>query len=206
MRLIECYIPLFRFVCEFTQRPESYPLYEDFRAQAKVLFAQAKADSQQLSLSAQDCDDALFAVSVWFDEKVLRSELPHVITWRSELLQTDYFETVIGGELFFNKLNLLSPENTEVKYIYLFCLLLGFQGKYHQQESDERTELINRERHQLPEPWQDWPNDADITPCHRVHHGVGQRFLSRIFNSWRVGVIIILTQYALLGFSLLTLF
>lgn len=206
MQLIECYVPIFRLACEFTAHPERYSQYGEFRTQAIALFEQAKEKSQQLCLSDQSSDEALFAVIVWFDERVLRSALPHVILWRAELLQTKYFATVVGGELFFNKLNQISPDNKDIRRVYLFCLLLGFQGKYHQHDSQARAELIHQERGNLPEPWREWPNEADITPYHENGARGRKPLITRVLNHRWSGVALISTQYLLLSFSLLTLF
>jgi type VI secretion system protein ImpK len=44
--------------------------------------------------------------------------------------------------------------------VYLFCLLMGFHGKYTSQDAQLLQQRINDERQCLPEEWRQWPNDA----------------------------------------------
>ncbi|WP_325892252.1 DotU family type IV/VI secretion system protein [Grimontia sp. NTOU-MAR1] len=83
---------------------------------------------------------ALFALYVWADERLLASAWARDTQWKP--LQTRHFKTTCGGELFFERLNMLINEYqsataaekkalVEVMRVYAMCLNAGFKGKYY---------------------------------------------------------------------------
>lgn len=206
MYLIDCYQPVLRLVCQFSHSERHNQSYDDFREYSLGIFQQAINASQQLSISATEADDALFAMAVWFDEMILRSELPFKHHWRNQLLQTHFFNTVIGGEEFFVRLDNIDAENTALRMVYLSCLLLGFHGKYHHQDSNQLLKKIETERLSLPVPWHEWPNDAVITP---ISYSAGKKeggILFRVLKRRYSMIFLLIVEYGLLSGMLLTLF
>lgn len=203
MYLIDCYLPVFRLACELPKQDGLE--YDDFRQQTLETFQQAINASQQLEILASETDDALFAIAVWFDEMILRSELPFKQLWRSQLLQTHYFSTVIGGEEFFNRLDNIDHDNQALRMVYLNCLLLGFHGKYHHQDSGELIKRIAAERLNLPDTWQQWPNSAAITPLYSSVEKREGGFFSRVVNAKYSMLWILAIGYGLLSGMLLIL-
>ncbi|QCP59334.1 DotU family type IV/VI secretion system protein [Pantoea sp. SO10] len=164
MHLINSYQPLVRWVCQFNQ-PEVMALeFATFRQQTEAHFADALCTAHESGLGDEDLDNARFAMVVWFDEMVLRSSLTVKQQWRNTLLQTQWYNTVIGGEEFFSRLDGLTEKQKNVRMVYLYCLLMGFHGKYHYQDASQLVERIRNERQFLPAEWSDWPNNAAITP------------------------------------------
>ncbi|EDX5730407.1 DotU family type IV/VI secretion system protein [Salmonella enterica] len=132
--LIKCYLPV--FLCGFSfsafweTECQDYAL---FREKSLDLLAQAARDVEAAGYGPRVCDAAFFAVVAWLDERVLCSSLPVAGEWRKHLLQTHFFQTTTGGELFFEKLKSLesdegTSDNLTLCVLYYFCLLLGFQG------------------------------------------------------------------------------
>lgn len=168
MRLLDCYLPIFKLAAEFTVHPEQSADYDDFRQQCVTSLEQAVQAAEHQDISDHERDMAFLAIVVWLDETVLCSSTPHRQRWRAELLQRDYFQTSVGGELFFNYLNQLKEEHQQARLVFLFCLQSGFHGKYStQQDSSALAQLIEQQRQLcLPESWQTWPNNAEITPVY----------------------------------------
>ena len=81
--------------------------------------------------SNEDYLDSLFAICAWIDEIMLCSTWADKDQWSKVLLQYSFFNTTKAGEDFFVKLEEISPNNTEMLEVYLYCLKLGFRGKYY---------------------------------------------------------------------------
>lgn len=124
-----------------------------------TLLEQARRESE-LHHEQEECEEAFFAVVLYLDERVLCSTVPWVKEWRSELLQMHYFTLSVGGEAFFTRLDGIDINNTQLRIVYLFCLLMGFHGKYTRQDAKLLLQRIESERQCLPETWRQWPNDA----------------------------------------------
>jgi len=159
MSLLNCYLPLFRYVTAFFINPQEYSDYREFREKIITLLQQALLESERHHEKAE-CDDAYFVVVLWVDERVLRSRAEWVKEWRSNLLQKYYFDISVGGEAFFDRLDQTDKTNTQLRMVYLFCLLMGFHGKYTSQDAQLLQQRIEDERQCLPQAWRQWPNNA----------------------------------------------
>ncbi|ECZ0740545.1 TPA: DotU family type IV/VI secretion system protein [Salmonella enterica] len=132
--LIDAYLPVFLAGFSLPALAQTAGAdYALFRELCLSPLAQAARAVETAGYAPAICDAAFFAVVVWFDERVLCSSLPVAEEWRRHLLQTQFFQTTTGGELFFEKLALLEKEdettdNQALCALCAFCLLLGFQG------------------------------------------------------------------------------
>jgi type IV/VI secretion system ImpK/VasF family protein len=73
----------------------------------------------------------LLAVCAWADEEIMNAEWHGVSdVWSTILLQKKFFNTNLGGELFFEKLNSLFGDAIIAQDIFALCLAQGFKGKY----------------------------------------------------------------------------
>lgn len=83
------------------------------------------------------------------DEIFLSLEWPGKQYWESNLLEQRFYNTHSGGQVFFDKLDLLlknkDPVQTDLGVLYLNALALGFQGKYRH-SSDEAALASYRKR------------------------------------------------------------
>ena len=166
MTLLDCYLPVFKLAAEFAYQSALFADYDTFRAICLSRIEGAVKDADYQDVTDFDRDQAFFAVVVWLDETVLCSAQPFAQRWRYDLLQRKYFQTSIGGEMFFVRLNDLKEEHLQVRRVFLFCLQNGFHGKYSAaQDGHALSVLIGQQRqHCLPHAWQQWPNDAPLTP------------------------------------------
>jgi len=159
--LLNHYLPVFSMGIKFSLTPEDYPDCNHFRNECITLLDKAMLNSELL-YSLQDCEDSHFAVIVWLDEMVLKTSPDWVNEWRTSMLQSQRFRTAIGGEEFYTRLDRIDLVNKDLRQVYLFCLLMGFQGKYAHKRSDELQLRISDERKCLPDEWQSWPGVARI--------------------------------------------
>ncbi|QLK63708.1 DotU family type IV/VI secretion system protein (plasmid) [Enterobacteriaceae bacterium Kacie_13] len=166
MKLLDCYLPVFKLAAEFAHQPALFADYDTFRALCLTRLEAAVQEAEYQDVTDFERDQAFFAVVVWLDETVLCSAQPFAQSWRYDLLQRKYFQTSIGGEMFFVRLNDLKEEHLQARRVFLFCLQNGFHGKYSAaQDTHALAVLIGQQRqHCLPQAWQQWPNDAQLTP------------------------------------------
>lgn len=166
MTLLDCYLPVFKLAAEFTAQPERFADYPSFRQRCITRIEQAAQDAEHQDIAAYEREGSLFATVVWLDETVLCSRLPHAQNWRGDLLQRKYFQTSLGGEAFFTRLEQLKEEHQQARVVFLFCLQSGFHGRYNTaQDRTSLAQLITEQRQRcLPESWQKWPNEAELTP------------------------------------------
>lgn len=165
MKLLNYYMPVFQLVASFYESPEKFNDYDVFRQKCTSCLEQAILDAESDNFHEKERKDALLAVVVWLDERVLCSKLEHTKQWSTDLLQRKYCNILIGGEEFFNRLALQDENNLEAKFVFLFCLQQGFHGKFSShQDVNNLTNIIEQLRQDcLPEAWQPWPNKANIT-------------------------------------------
>lgn len=166
MKLLDCYMPVFKLAAEFAHQPAFFADYDTFRTHCLSRLEDAVQEAEFHDVSDFERDQAFFAVVVWLDETVLCSAQNFAHSWRADLLQRKYFQTSIGGEMFFVRLSDLKEEHRQARRVFLFCLLSGFNGKYSGvQDRDALAQLVDQQRQLcLPQDWQQWPNDAPLTP------------------------------------------
>lgn len=156
MILINSYLPVFQFGFSlFSLSEKERTDYAVFREKCLDLLAQSTRDVESAGFLSQVCDLAFFAVVVWLDERILCSDLPVTGDWRKQLLQSCFFQTTTGGELFFDHLEKLmvddegDSDNVELCSLYSFCLFLGFRGGDYKNISYQARELINNQKVKL---------------------------------------------------------
>ncbi len=129
MRLIDSYIELIAYVAFLLKTVASrQPDFDRVKADINQLIAGSQEKQGQFSQG--DFDLAQFAIFAWIDEAILSSAWNEKKRWQGEQLQRLYYQTADGGEIFFDKLNNLSPQQTEVREIYYLCLAMGFSGRF----------------------------------------------------------------------------
>jgi len=133
MRLSDCFLDLIVYVAyTMNKKPHIHLSYDHFRNETQRLISDSEICYKNYAYSQEEYQLARFAVFAWIDETVLSSSWENKGPWQSEKLQFE-FKTADAGELFFEKLNKLSPldpKHQNVREIYYLCLSLGFMGKY----------------------------------------------------------------------------
>jgi len=88
-----------------------------------------------------DLEEARFALVVWADEMILRTEWEGRAEWVREPLQLQLFRTNRGGDEFFERLSRLRAEQTDAREVFFLCLVSGFEGQYSDRDSERRALL-----------------------------------------------------------------
>lgn len=89
-----------------------------------------------------EVEEARFALIAWADEVILKTSWPGHAEWLREPLQMRMLHTNRGGDLFFEHLAKLRPEQVAAREIYFLTLALGFEGQLQSQPQD-RQRLIH---------------------------------------------------------------
>src|SRR5215469_4328435 len=107
---------------------------EDFRTRMKQALREIASAAARKGYSAEDVQEANFAVVAFLDETILTHD-SRAAEWESKSLGEELFGQRSAGELFFKRLEILranrdSQSLAEVLEVYYLCLLLGYEGKF----------------------------------------------------------------------------
>ena len=92
---------------------------------------QTLVECQSKGFNSTAVQAALLAVCAWADERIMNAEWEGVSeVWPDTLLQKKYFNTNLGGELFYEKLKNLFSDTLVAHDVFALCLAQGFKGKY----------------------------------------------------------------------------
>ncbi len=131
MRLIDCFIELVGYVSYFSKNAAvKQPPFDQVRADIEKLITASQNIISPGTIPPEDFDIARFAVFSWIDEMIMNSLWTDKNLWQGELLQRIYYQTTDAGEIFFDKLNNLTPQQVQVREIFYLCLAMGFTGRY----------------------------------------------------------------------------
>jgi type VI secretion system protein ImpK len=83
------------------------------------------------------------------DEVFLTLNWPGQRHWERHLLETQLFQSQVAGESFFDKLDFIisnpDPMKAELAILYLYCLSLGFKGKYRGIDDQEKIQWYKKQ-------------------------------------------------------------
>jgi type VI secretion system protein ImpK len=128
VRLIDCFIPLLAYLRQFQIQPSGD--LASVRQQLDGLIAQSRNTASEAGLAEADTQNALFAVVAWADEVLLATPWAGAGEWARNLLQRRLFNVTNAGDAFFKRLELMEPQQIQVREVYFYCLSLGFAGRY----------------------------------------------------------------------------
>ncbi len=117
-------------------------------ATIKASLDRAAARAARAGYSTEQVQGALYATVAWIDELAMSMEWPGSARWRLSPLQRHYFATTRAGVGFFERLEALPENETEVREVYALMLVAGFQGDFAYRPAAElqayRSELLDR--------------------------------------------------------------
>jgi type VI secretion system protein ImpK len=107
---------------------------ESFRARMTQALREVGSIAARKGYSAEDLQEANFAVVAFLDETILTNDAC-APEWARKSLGEELFGQRSAGELFFKRLETLranrdSQSLAEVLEVYYLCLLLGYEGKF----------------------------------------------------------------------------
>jgi type VI secretion system protein ImpK len=118
--------------------------YENIRQSYDLLYQRAIKQGQEEGYLDKDWQEACFAVCTWIDEMLLCSDWSEKDKWETKQLQRVYFHTMNGGEEFFIHLAALSPGEGQIREVYLYCLAMGFKGRFFSPEDQKKLAEIQQ--------------------------------------------------------------
>ncbi len=111
------------------------------RDQLLDLLDEMTRSAENSGIDASEVEEARFALAIWADEAVLRSQWPGRESWHKQLLQSQLFHTTRGGNEFYERLKKLSPSQQDAREVFFISLVLGFEGAYAGQP-EQRNAII----------------------------------------------------------------
>lgn len=151
-RLLEAFAPFFSYGLDLDKRIAAGTAGDTASAEqerARDLLDAARRDALASGKRPEQIQQALFAVTAWFDEIITRNPS----WWHAATpLQVTLFNTNNAGNEFFDHLAALGSGDDEVREIYYHALLLGFVGQYYYENGDtgELGRLKDLHARQLP--------------------------------------------------------
>lgn len=118
---------------------------DQFSNSVKKFFVRVTSDALAQGIGLEDVETAKYAFCTTVDELILASPCTDFRSqWQLRPLQLDIFNSQVGGDEFFMRLEQLRAQGKSRLHaleVYHLCLLLGFQGKFAI-EGDEKLEAI----------------------------------------------------------------
>jgi type VI secretion system protein ImpK len=127
---------------------------ESLRIRMKQALKEIAEIAPRKGYSAEDLQEADFAVVAFLDETILAASDGSASQWAGKSLCEELFGQRSAGELFFKRLEALranrdSLELAEVLEVYYLCLLLGYEGKFSGGSSPELQMLMSNVRERV---------------------------------------------------------
>lgn len=151
MRLIDCYMDAFAYTLYLLRgNGQGAQSYDNARQEVEGLLEKAGECARSRGYSEKQAHNAKFAVCAWIDEAVLTSSWESAAEWKKLQLQRAYYNTNNAGVEFFERLDALDANDSQVREVYAMCLALGFRGKYfHEDEQPALDEVKDQQLSQL---------------------------------------------------------
>lgn len=129
--LSACFLELFAYTTMLKATcARRQPPVAEVRERVRDLLHASAQKMRAHAIDPRDYDEARFAVCAWIDETLLNMPWTHREEWLKFLLQSEHYGTTKAGDEFFERLNLLRPEQGAAREVYYLCLALGFIGRY----------------------------------------------------------------------------
>jgi type IV/VI secretion system ImpK/VasF family protein len=152
MHLVDCFVDVFSHIKQVVSAEPASVSDAQLREKVDHLFASSAHLAEEGGYQDHHYNAAKFAVVAWLDEQVLGSDLELRDSWRSQLAQQQYFNTVSAGQLFFDELHKLDQFDSfdmDVREVYFYCLAFGFHGKYYTDAGLVDLAKIKQENYQM---------------------------------------------------------
>lgn len=154
MRLVDCFCDLFAYTLNLAEHQEQDLDAQQVQENFLKRIEESRQCAQERDYNQQQFEEALFAVAVWVDEIILCSNLPLVTSWPSYQLQLHFFGINNGGDQFYDHLDAVDRQDTELLEIFAYCLAFGFHGRLYGDTAalEERRAELNSRLHNESAP------------------------------------------------------
>lgn len=133
------YILLLKQTCAVRQ-----PAFNEVNNKVRGLLKDAGAQVARDNIDPRAFDEARFALCAWIDETLLNLPWSHRDQWRKHMLQVELYGTNNAGEMFFDKLGALQPNQNDIKEVFFLCMSLGFMGRYCKEGDEVLLEQLQK--------------------------------------------------------------
>ncbi len=149
-RLVDCFIEIITYTLLFLEEIESKPLpFEEVSSRYESLWGGARERGAKGNFPPKDWEEASFAVCAWVDETILCSTWTEKTRWQRDPLQRTLFGTINAGQEFYTRLEGIPEDRRQVRETFIYCLALGFKGRYFRPEDEEERRVVQARHLQL---------------------------------------------------------
>jgi type VI secretion system protein ImpK len=149
-RLVDCFIEIITYTLVFLEEIKSKPLpFEEISRRYGSLWEHARKRGANGNFPPKDWEEAGFAVCAWMDETILCSNWTEKLRWQRDPLQRSLFGTINAGEEFYTRLAGIPEDKRQVRETYIYCLALGFKGRYFRPKDEEERRAVQAHHFQL---------------------------------------------------------
>ncbi|QEK38771.1 DotU family type IV/VI secretion system protein [Candidatus Cytomitobacter primus] len=114
-----------------------------------------------------------YIMAVFADEIFINLDWVHKDDWKKNNLETQVFDTHIGGRKLFENIDRFLDSNATYKYdigsAYLFCLGLGFRGKYRGIDDHNTIQNYKNKLFDIINNYESNVNDNSLFPQAKQH-------------------------------------
>jgi type VI secretion system protein ImpK len=154
MGLIDLFLPL--FICAISSIKNQKITATQLRKNILNLHATAIECAHNLKFPEVVISSATFATFICLDEIILCSDHHLTLEWRGMLLQNETTCQGLGGVIFFEHLNNIKENEGQLRILFIFCLLIGYKGRYVNDGTVALDILINQEINKLPHEFRNY--------------------------------------------------
>jgi type VI secretion system protein ImpK len=184
MSLSALFVPLMAYVqgLERQQDPSASQVYEALQQQIKS----AREHALDQSMDLPRFQEALFPVVAWVDERLsLMPAWQTTRAWRSYMLQRKLYATNLAGVQFFERLQNLAPDDSDLRELYVMCLALGFVGRYSQNPNNPELVALCQDNYKMLRP--EWLLEGDRTLARLFPEAYRLQVGQRSRRNWHLG-------------------
>lgn len=153
MKLTGLFVPMMAYVqgIERQDSPQALAIHDELQH----LIKQARETALSHDVELEQFHAALFPVVAWVDERLsLLPQWQDSRPWRAFMLQRKLFSTSLAGVQFFDRLEQLTPNDDDLREVYVTCLALGFVGRYSQNPNAPALIALRQQNYQQLRPEQ----------------------------------------------------
>lgn len=163
MKLVALFVPLMAYV-QGLHRQEM-PQAQAVQDELQHLIKQARDGALSCDIDLEQFHAALFPVVAWTDERLsVMPQWQESRAWRAFMLQRKLFATSLGGVQFFERLEKLEPNDTELREVFVTCLALGFVGRYSLNPNSPELVSLRQAQYRMLRPEQSGTNNPGALP------------------------------------------
>lgn len=211
MKLSDYFIPLIAFVKSFER--DGTRSAQELSDEIDSLIHQAQGKALKDGVELASFQAAMYPVLAWADERISRHHSwADEHAWQRFLLQRRYFKTGMAGREFFDRLQQLDDDDSQVREVYVMCLCLGFLGRYSMVPNSAELAALRVDQYQILQRADKSLSDADrsvlfpqaygnaVRPAAgrtRSHSAVSRRRWSRLLFFIVPPLLVLLLAYGL---------